>query len=113
MARPTMLASARGELYTRSPPKAFCSPQVTLKTPPLPFTSARLVLAAGVGYVLPEDHDPGIPRHLVLEAAVEQVDHRGRIAGEARIVLGIELLRGGIDVRRIDVLVDRVERGLG
>ena len=40
MARPTMLASASGELKTRSPPNARCRPCVTLKTPPLPGTDA-------------------------------------------------------------------------
>ena len=35
-----MFASASGELYTRAPPNSFCSPHVTLKTPPLPFTFA-------------------------------------------------------------------------
>ena len=39
-ARPTMLASASGELNTRVPPKRRCRPCVTLKTPPLPDTSA-------------------------------------------------------------------------
>src|SRR5205814_5029600 len=41
MARPTIFASASGELYTRSLPNWRCSPHVTLKTPPLPFTCAR------------------------------------------------------------------------
>ena len=49
MARPTIFASASGELYTRSLPNWRCSPQVTLKTPPFPFTSlmycARLTSA--------------------------------------------------------------------
>ena len=39
-ARPTMLASASGELNTRTPPKRRCRPWVTLNTPPLPDTSA-------------------------------------------------------------------------
>ena len=39
VARPTMLASAIGELKTRSEPNSICSPAVSLKTPPLPFTS--------------------------------------------------------------------------
>ena len=39
-ARPTMLASASGELKTRREPNCRCSPCVTLKTPPLPLTSA-------------------------------------------------------------------------
>ena len=43
MARPTMFASASGELKTRTLPNSFCSPQVTLNTPPLPFTSPKLV----------------------------------------------------------------------
>ncbi|OGU04224.1 MAG: hypothetical protein A2085_08985 [Gemmatimonadetes bacterium GWC2_71_10] len=41
MARPTMFASASGELYTRSPPNCFWRPHVTLKTPPLPLTLPR------------------------------------------------------------------------
>ena len=36
-----MLASAKGELNTRSLPNLRCSPAVALKTPPLPFTSLR------------------------------------------------------------------------
>ena len=41
MARPTMFASAIGELKTRSRPYVRCSPRVTLNTPPLPVTSER------------------------------------------------------------------------
>jgi hypothetical protein len=37
--------------------EAFCSPVVTLNTPPLPLTSARHLLAASVGDVLAEHHD--------------------------------------------------------
>src|SRR2546430_16701658 len=33
-----MLASAIGELKTRSEPKSHCKPEVNLKTPPLPLT---------------------------------------------------------------------------
>ena len=39
VARPTMLASAIGELNTRSDPNSICNPAVSLKTPPLPLTS--------------------------------------------------------------------------
>ena len=67
---------------------------------------AEVLLAAGVGHVLAEDDDARIARHLVLQAGVEQVHHRGRVAGELRIVLGVELLGGRIDVGRVDVLVD-------
>ncbi len=40
VARPTMLASASGELNTRWLPNSRCRPCVTLNTPPLPVTSA-------------------------------------------------------------------------
>ena len=46
MARPTMLASASGELNTRSQPNARCSPCVTLNTPPLPCTSLEVLARA-------------------------------------------------------------------
>ena len=36
---PTMVASASGVLNTRSDPNSRWSPWLTLKTPPLPFTS--------------------------------------------------------------------------
>ena len=40
IARPTMPASASGALKTRSSPKSRCRPCVSLKTPPLPETTA-------------------------------------------------------------------------
>src|SRR5207302_1048726 len=39
VARPTIAASARGELNTRSLPNSFCRPKVSLNTPPLPLTN--------------------------------------------------------------------------
>ena len=40
--RPTIFASANGELKTRCAPNFRCNPAVALKTPPFPFTVARL-----------------------------------------------------------------------
>ena len=59
IARPTMLASASGELQTRSEPNSFCRPAVSLKTPPLPLTlPARSASSRrGIGHVLAEDDD--------------------------------------------------------
>ena len=52
-----------------------CSPAVTLKTPPLPFTSREVFLAAAIGHVLAEHQDVGIAPHLLAQRGVEQVDH--------------------------------------
>ena len=84
IARPTMLASASGELNTRALPKARCSPCVTLKTPPFPEHVLERGLAAAVGDVLAEDHDARIARHLVLERAVDGGDHRVGLARRSR-----------------------------
>ena len=46
IARPTMFASASGELKTRSSPNIRCKPCVSLKTPPLPGTSDSASLAS-------------------------------------------------------------------
>ena len=70
-----MLASASGELKTRSEPNSVCRPAVSLKTPPLPLTSVSACLAAGVGHVFAVDHDARIAAHLVVQAGVDQVGH--------------------------------------
>jgi hypothetical protein len=79
----------------------------------LPFDVTQVLLPAAVGHVLPENHDPGVPRHLVPKADIQQVDHGGRVAGELGVVFGIELLRGRVDVRGVDVLIHRVGAWLG
>ena len=81
IARPTMFASASGELKTRVPPNSFWSPQVTLKTAALPLDLPEHLVAGGVGDVLPEDDDARIAPHLVLHARVQEIHHRGRLPG--------------------------------
>ena len=70
VARPTMLASASGELKTRSEPNSHCRPEVSLKTPPLPFTSfcLQIFFAAAIGHVFAEDHDALVALHLIAQA---------------------------------------------
>ncbi len=72
----------------------------------------QVLLPAGIGDILAKDDDPRVAGHFVLEAGIEQVDHRGGLAGEARRVLGIERRGGRVNVRGIDPIVDGVERGL-
>jgi hypothetical protein len=56
-----MLASASGELKTRSDPYSLCLVQN--------------FFAAGVSHVLPIDHDPWIAAHFVKEAGIDEVGH--------------------------------------
>ena len=85
MARPTMLASARGELKTRS--RAELALQVVGD-----LEDAALALDLGrgsssrraVGHVLAEDHDARVARHLVVQAGVQEVHHRLRVARGVR-----------------------------
>src|SRR3989442_11269068 len=62
----------------RRPPRSTLFPYTTL------FRShfLEVLLAAGVGHVLAEHDDARVPRHLVLEAGIEQIHHRGGIARE-------------------------------
>ncbi len=74
----------------------------------LPLHLADVPFARDVGDVFAEDENAWIAHHLVAQAAVDQVDHRGRLARELRVVFGVELFGRRIDVGRIDVLIDRV-----
>src|SRR6266566_4255707 len=56
-ARPTMPASASGELNTRSCPYFRCSPEVALKTPPFPFTCFRFSSRLASGLQRKYGHD--------------------------------------------------------
>ena len=98
-----MLASASGELKTRSRPNSRCRPSVALKTPPLPRHLGQDLRAAGVRHVLAEDDDAGVALHLVPEGPIDGGDHRFGRAGCVRCGAGLE--RGGsrVDRRRVDV----------
>ncbi len=104
IARPTMLASASGELKTRALPNFRCRFAVTLKTPPLPFTFSRYCFARTIGHVFAEHDDARIALHLRVQAAVDQIDHR---AGDCRKVRRLSSVsnscRSRIDVGRINV----------
>ncbi len=76
------------------------------------FARDRLqrALARAVRNVLAEDDDPRVPRHFVLERAVDGRDHR--VGPAFRHGLRAELARRGIDVRGIDVQLHRIARRL-
>ena len=94
-------------------PERALQPPGDLEHPTLPLHVAEVPFPAAIRHILAEDHDPRIACHFVAQADVEQVDHGGGIAGEAGIVLGVELLGRGVHVRRVHVAVDRVGGGLG
>ncbi len=60
-------------------------------------------LARAVGDVLAEDDDRRVAAHLFMKGAVDVVEHRllARLL-EARVGLGVERLRGRVDVGRVD-----------
>ena len=101
MARPTMLASASGELKTRCDAEPPLQAVGDLEDAALALDLVEARLAGAVGHVLAEDDDARVARHLVAQAGVEQVDHRLGVAlGDG---LGGEAARGRIDVGRVDV----------
>src|SRR5881398_1821443 len=94
-------------------PELSLEPPRDLEDTALALDVLQMLLAAHVGHVLAEHHDARIPRHLVLQAGVEQVDHSGGIAPELRVVFRVELLGGGIDLGRVDVQQGRLRLRLG
>ena len=102
-----MLASASGELYTRSRPKRFCSPQVTPNTPPLPLHLGEQLLVRGVRHVLAEQQDARVARHLVAQAVVDALQQRLAPLGLRRRRRDREALGGRVHVGRVDVRASR------
>src|SRR3989475_5505834 len=76
-------------------PELSLEPPRDLEDTALALDVLQMLLAAHVGHVLAEHHDASIPPHPLLQAGVEQVDHRGGIAPELRVVFRVELLGGG------------------
>ena len=72
-----------------------------------------MLVARHVRDVLAEHHDPGISPHLVFEALVEQIHHRGWAALELWCVLGVEGIGRRVHVGRVHVLVNGVRGRLG
>ena len=84
-----------------------------LEHPALPLHLLEILLPARVGHVLAVHENAWVPRHLVFEAAVQQIHHRRGIPRELGVVFGVELLGGGVDVGRVDVEQRRLGLGLG
>ena len=104
MARPMMLASASGELYTRS---------LAERALQAPGHLEDAALALHVGRGCPRGCSRPRPRRRRRSAGSRVISSRRQMLSrstmvvgspaEVRIVLGVELLGGGIDVGRVDV----------
>ena len=92
MARPTMVASARGALNTRWRAEVLLQAVGGLEDAALALHLVQDLRPAGVGHILAEDQDAGIPRHLVLQGGVDEVDHGLRCPwpGRPAAAFGIE-----------------------
>ena len=111
IARPTMLASASGELKTRSAPYSRWRPAVTLKTPPLPLHSASTSSRDASATSSPKTTMRGS----------RFISSRRQAFNRSTIVVGVAPSAGAgarrergarrIDVRRVDELVGRLGRG--
>ena len=85
MARPTMLASASGELYTRWLPKLLLQPPGDLEDAALALHLVEVLVSRLTSATSsPKTRMRGSRAISSLQAGVEQVDHRGRLAGELR-----------------------------
>ena len=108
MARPTMAASASGLLKRAALPNSNCSPAVTLKTPPLPFTSARFCFAAAIRHVLAEHHYARIAAHLLMQRGIHPIHHG--FGSPLNCGSASKVRRVGIDLVGIQIVQRRIPR---
>src|ERR1700733_11039686 len=96
VARPTMAASANGELKTRSLPDLDCRPKVRLKTPPFHQLLTEIFFAAAVSDIFAEDDDAFVALHFVAERRVDEVRHG--FGGELFGVFAFRWFRCGLRI---------------
>ena len=80
MARPTMLASASGELKTALAAERALQAVRHLEHAAFARHLVEQLVAADVGHVLAEHHHPRVVRHLVVQRPVDERHHRFRLA---------------------------------
>ena len=75
-----MLASASGELKTRSEPNSVLQARRQLENSAFALHFVRALFAAGVGHIFAIDDDARIAAHLVVQAGIDEVGHGARSA---------------------------------
>ena len=119
VARPTIAASASGELNTRSCAKLVLQPKRQLENSALAFhqLALQVFFAAAIGHVFAEDHDALVALHLVAQGHVDQIGHglrRGLLAVGGIWTdhrLRVERRRCRIEIGRIHILHHALGRG--
>ena len=107
MERPTILASASGELNTRCEPNLRCKPAVALKTPPFPFTVARLSSRLQSATSSPKTTMRS-SRFISSSRVMETISTI--VFGWPLFSAWIEIARGRIHIGRINPFVNRIRR---
>src|ERR1043165_9415240 len=69
------------------------------ENPAFTFHRLQILFARTIGNVFAKHHDARIARHLGVQSAIDQVDHRSRIAGELHLIFSVESFGRRIDVR--------------
>jgi hypothetical protein len=106
MERPTIFASASGELKHALRAEFALQACCGFEYAALPFHRSQAFFAAAIGHVFAEDDDALVAFHLIEQSDGNHFDHRFRMA----FFLGrrFEIAGGGIHVRRVNPLVNRV-----
>src|SRR6185312_4343130 len=64
----------------------------------------EILLTRAIGDVFAENDDARVSSHLGVQATINQIDHRARIAGKVGALFIIKISRSRIHVRRVDKL---------
>ncbi len=104
MARPMMVASARGALNTRLRAELALQAVGGLEHPALALHLVQDLRPGGVGHVLAEQQDGRVAGHLLAQGGVDQVDHGLPARGRGlRSALGVEGGAGGVHRLAVEV----------
>src|SRR5690349_5639892 len=90
-------SSSRSCMYARSAELLLQTPR-DFEDAALALHFVRVLLARQIGDIFAEHENALIAPHLVFHARVEEIDHRGLVARELRVVFGVELLARRINV---------------
>jgi len=84
MARPTMFASARGELkHGRC--RISAAGWQYFENPAFAFDVVQALIARTVGDVFAKDYDARVAGHLGVQTTIDQINHGALIAGGSRL----------------------------
>ena len=94
-----MLASASGELKTRSEPNSRCRPAGELEDSTLAFELLvfQILVVGAVGHIFAKDDDALVVLHLIAQAFVDEVGH-GAVSTFGEPERKSKRCRGGLEM---------------